>query len=236
MSSPRPPSLGLRNWRGEIVEPLASAPWPSDAKPATQTDDGAPHDDEKSERKHKKKKKKTKKEKRVLYVKDEFGRDVAVVDSDDDDDDKKSKKKKKSKRSTKRSGSASPPSRGRLRGTPPPEDPFRPQLDEHRYQTRAHRRRHSRSRSRERRRSSRRSASRSRSRSQRGSSRHQRQSRSRSRSRSRTRRRRSSSKDRWAHDAFTTRSPSPMREIDPGYHPEPENWVSRAGGVYLPRK
>ncbi|RHY31819.1 hypothetical protein DYB32_003138 [Aphanomyces invadans] len=31
-------------------------------------------------------------------------------------------------------------------------------------------------------------------------------------------------------------TPSPIRQIDPFYKPNPESWVSRAGGVYLPKQ
>lgn len=71
-------------------------------------------------------KKKEKKSKKVVYQKDEFGRDI-VVDKSDRKHKKESKKKKKHKRDRdSRSRSLSP--QGRLSGTPPPADPFRPQV------------------------------------------------------------------------------------------------------------
>ncbi|RHY81012.1 hypothetical protein DYB35_002800 [Aphanomyces astaci] len=57
----------------------------------------------------------------------------------------------------------------------------------------------------------------------------------RSRSRSRGRRLDVTKKS-WTHDAYFNRSPSPIRQVDPFYKPNPESWVSRAGGVYLPKK
>ncbi|CAN0430370.1 unnamed protein product [Ectocarpus sp. 12 AP-2014] len=43
----------------------------------------------------------------------------------------------------------------------------------------------------------------------------------------------------WTHDMYeeTAGAESPPRpSLPPGYKPEPEAWVSRAGGVYLPLK
>ncbi|CAH0476459.1 unnamed protein product [Peronospora belbahrii] len=128
--------------------------------------------------------------------------------------------------------------------TPPPADPFRPQLDDGRAKC-LHRRRHydrSRSRSSSCRYKQRRKRDETHARGSRYSRRNSSWSRSRSRSRSRPssrshRRRSSASVERkWTHSAFDDRSPSPPRELDPFYRPEPEAWVSRAGGVYLPRK
>lgn len=57
-----------------------------------------------------------------------------------------------------------------------------------------------------------------------------------SRGRSRSRSSLSHNKGSWDHSGFENQSPSPVREIDESYRPEPEPWVSRAGGVYIPRK
>lgn len=72
-----------------------------------------------------------KRERKVEIRKDEFGRDI-VVDvasrkSERKYRDKKSKDAKKRKKSKRASRSPSEP-RGRLVGTPPPADPFRPQV------------------------------------------------------------------------------------------------------------
>ncbi|GAB9475245.1 hypothetical protein Gpo141_00012347 [Globisporangium polare] len=258
-------ATGLRNWRGEIVEPKSddnakTAPDGALEAPAMSYND----DDMSLKRKHdgvsappasSADAPSKKEEKVVLMHKDEFGRDVPEDKRSrkggrkKKESKKRSHKKKKSRRES-RSRSPSEP-RGRLVGTPPPADPYRPQLDENRHEcardsgSRHHHRRgrsasRSRSRSRDRRRQRHRRDSRSRS-SSRDRHRHRRvrSSRSRSRSPSRPKRRvRRDSPDRkqWTHDAFENRSPSPVRQVDPFYTPEPEAWVSRAGGVYMPKK
>ncbi|OQS02264.1 solute carrier family 25 member 35-like [Thraustotheca clavata] len=104
----------------------------------------------------------------------------------------------------------------------PPEDPFRPDLDENRHKSGDFKRSSSRSR---------RSSSRNRSRNRRQRSRSDSRSRRRSRSRSRDRhshRRKSRvdvAKVDWTHDAYFNRSPSPVRQVDPFYKPEPEDTV-----------
>ncbi|ETI56733.1 hypothetical protein F441_00830 [Phytophthora nicotianae CJ01A1] len=254
-------SEGLRNWRGEIIQSKATTTASSESvankgsSPAhgSKSDPSSPPSDDRHPA-----------QKKVLR-KDEFGRDVEVVVDEKSrkrskverkEDRKKERKhkhkhKKKHKhhrdKSSDRSRSSSP--RGRLVGTPPPADPFRPQLDEDRGR-RLHRRTHHRNRSRSRsipRKGYSRRHSRSRSR---GDDRPTRWSCSRSRSRSRGRHRSPSSppsrshhrhslasvERKWTHNAFDDRSPSPPRRVDPLYRPEPETWVSRAGGVYLPRK
>ncbi|ETV89086.1 hypothetical protein, variant [Aphanomyces astaci] len=112
------------------------------------------------------------------------------------------------------------------RSSSPPPDPVRPDLDEQRHNIKRQRRPVS-SRSPVRGRSFDRSRSRERI--------SRRRSRSRSRSRSRGRRLDVTKKS-WTHDAYFNRSPSPIRQVDPFYKPNPESWVSRAGGVYLPKK
>lgn len=72
-------------------------------------------------------KKKEKKSKKVVYQKDEFGRDI-VVDKSDRKHKKESKKKKKKHKRDRDSRSRSLSPQGRLSGTPPPADPFRPQV------------------------------------------------------------------------------------------------------------
>nr|CCA16718.1 AlNc14C25G2473 [Albugo laibachii Nc14] len=60
----------------------------------------------------------------VEYMKDEFGRDVVVPKSSNKE--KERKHKKSTKRKDKKSKKAA------FNGTPPPADPFRPELDESR--------------------------------------------------------------------------------------------------------
>ncbi|KAG2891840.1 hypothetical protein PC115_g19055 [Phytophthora cactorum] len=261
--------MGLRNWRGEIIQAKAAitASSESDANNKSLT----AHEFKKTEPPSPPSDDRRPMQKKIL-CKDEFGRDVEVVvnekrhkksNKDGWKEDRKKERKHKHKHKKKHKHhrdknsdrSRSPSPRGRLVGTPPPADPFRPQLDEDRGR-RSQRRTHHRSRSRsrlKRGRSRRHSRSRSRenvrSRTD-GHRRHPHRSSSRSRSRSRGRnrsqsppssrshRRRSSAsvERKWTHNAFDDRSPSPPREVDPLYRPEPETWVSRAGGVYLARK
>ncbi|KAG2803647.1 hypothetical protein PC114_g21369 [Phytophthora cactorum] len=190
--------MGLRNWRGEIIQAKAAitASSESDANNKSLT----AHEFKKTEPPSPPSDDRRPMQKKIL-CKDEFGRDVEVVvnekrhkksNKDGWKEDRKKERKHKHKHKKKHKHhrdknsdrSRSPSPRGRLVGTPPPADPFRPQLDE-----------------------------------------------------DRGRRRSSASVERkWTHNAFDDRSPSPPREVDPLYRPEPETWVSRAGGVYLARK
>ncbi|ETW08818.1 hypothetical protein H310_01325 [Aphanomyces invadans] len=169
----------------------------------------------KSEKKKKKKEKKAKKAKKNHRHegKDEFGRDILP--------------------------GTTPPSRSpseSSRSSSPPPDPVRPDLDEQRHNIK-HTPRPPSSRSRSRDRSRSRERSRGRSRERTASRRNRSRERNATRSRSRSRGRRSDvAKKPWTHDAFFNRSPSPIRQIDPFYKPNPESWVSRAGGVYLPKQ
>ncbi|KAF4047448.1 hypothetical protein GN244_ATG00153 [Phytophthora infestans] len=254
-----PERLGLRNWRGEIIQPGA-ATIACDTNEdsltghgSTETEQTSPPSDDRHSG-----------QKKVLR-KDEFGRDLEVVVNkthrkkfkEAGRGNRKRERKHKHKGKHKhhrdensdRSRSASPC--GRLIGTPPPADPFRPQLDQDRGRH-SHHRTHYRSRSRSHTRRSKKGSRRhSRSREdvkprtddhRRRSHRRFFRSRSRSRSQNRNRspsslrsRRRCSSASKWTHNAFNDRSQSPPRLVDPLYQPESETWVSRAGGVYLPR-
>jgi hypothetical protein len=111
---------------------------PEDAGGATAThkhvrsliadDPGRRKREERRENKDRKKKEKKEREKRAspVFVKDEFGRDVEVTRE-------RKKKAKKSKREEKeRRGRASPSPHSALVGTPPPADPYRPQVDRRR--------------------------------------------------------------------------------------------------------
>ncbi|KAG3239460.1 hypothetical protein PI124_g15598 [Phytophthora idaei] len=156
-------SMGLRNWRGEIIQAKAAitASSESDANHKSltahefkNTEPPSPPSDDRRPMQKK------------ILCKDEFGRDVEVVvkekrhkksNKDEWKEDRKKERKHKHKHKKKHKHhrdknsdrSRSPSPRGRLVGTPPPADPFRPQLDEDRGR-RSQRRTHHRSRSRSR--------------------------------------------------------------------------------------
>ncbi|KAL4136708.1 hypothetical protein PRIC2_000237 [Phytophthora ramorum] len=140
---------GLRNWRGEIVEAKATpsagdrdkggyeadAVGSRSAAPVTPLPLNA-RDLASEERRPSQQK---------VLRKDEFGRDVEVVVDEkrrkksegermeDRKKEKKHKHKHKSRKHCHSRRSKSPSAQGQFVGTPPPPDPFRPQLDETRY-------------------------------------------------------------------------------------------------------
>ncbi|KAL4175268.1 hypothetical protein KRP22_000236 [Phytophthora ramorum] len=140
---------GLRNWRGEIVEAKATpsagdrdkggyeadAVGSRSAAPVTPLPLNA-RDLASEERRPSQQK---------VLRKDEFGRDVEVVVDEkrrkksegermeDRKKEKKHKHKHKSRKHCRSRRSKSPSAQGQFVGTPPPPDPFRPQLDETRY-------------------------------------------------------------------------------------------------------
>ncbi|KAG2839080.1 hypothetical protein PC113_g19542 [Phytophthora cactorum] len=152
-------SMGLRNWRGEIIQAKAAitASSESDANNKSLT----AHEFKKTEPPSPPSDDRRPMQKKIL-CKDEFGRDVEVVvnekrhkksNKDGWKEDRKKERKHKHKHKKKHKHhrdknsdrSRSPSPRGRLVGTPPPADPFRPQLDEdrgRRSQRRTHHRNH----------------------------------------------------------------------------------------------
>ncbi|KAG4228619.1 hypothetical protein PC116_g23025 [Phytophthora cactorum] len=139
-------SMGLRNWRGEIIQAKAAitASSESDANNKSLT----AHEFKKTEPPSPPSDDRRPMQKKIL-CKDEFGRDVEVVvnekrhkksNKDGWKEDRKKERKHKHKHKKKHKHhrdknsdrSRSPSPRGRLVGTPPPADPFRPQLDEDR--------------------------------------------------------------------------------------------------------
>uniref|UniRef100_K3X4C4 Uncharacterized protein n=1 Tax=Globisporangium ultimum (strain ATCC 200006 / CBS 805.95 / DAOM BR144) TaxID=431595 RepID=K3X4C4_GLOUD len=199
------------------------------------------------------------KERAVVFRKDEFGRDIPVEVSASDKDksrkksskkkssDKKSKKKHKHKRSSRsRSRSLSTP-RGMLVGTPPPPDPYRPQEFQYIYWMKRAINAAGTARGD--------AAVEAEARVDQEDAKteavdaHAPKQESRAKPRQPETTTKKSIEERhetkpksepltniWTHDAFEDRSPSPVREADPFYRPEPEAWVSRAGGVYMPKK
>ncbi|KAG1706524.1 hypothetical protein DVH05_001673 [Phytophthora capsici] len=129
---------GLRNWRGEIIHPKASGGddvQGKDQQLSVTKVSSSLSGSGKTELSSPPSIKRHSAETKVIR-KDEFGRDVVEVKrrkSKTERKEKKREKKQKHKRHKHRRDrnsdrSRSPSPQGRLQGTPPPEDPFRPQM------------------------------------------------------------------------------------------------------------